>query len=393
VKEEAQLALHAGKLLPVRIDETNPPIGFRRTHAANLGDWTGAADHRQWTMLLGEVRDRLANAPAAAAEPARTPQPAPQVRRAAQHSSPAPKSAAGRPNKMILIGAGAAALVALVVLVSSIWPSGDPQPLPIDDAAAATDAAPELAVVQQGVTPVQVDPRAADLAFWRSCCDRANTGDSDYLAYLSRFPEGQFSDIAQQHVGASGARTAPAAPPPRPAATSSSSANPLPAVLGVWDHVSGNCASRYEFVMDRGSLYWRFGSVNSREDYRIEGGRVVFSDGMALEPSGNTLTVTHSTGQCRFRRAGGGASAANPVDTLVSSAWRRVEGEDGACSARYTFERAGNQIIWSALPSMGPQDYTVSGSRVTIGVHTLAVSANRVGLELSGQQICAFARE
>jgi hypothetical protein len=60
VKEEAQLAYDAGKLLPVRIDDVEPPMGFRRMQAANLVGWQGEADHRQWRVLVDEIRARLA---------------------------------------------------------------------------------------------------------------------------------------------------------------------------------------------------------------------------------------------------------------------------------------------------------------------------------------------
>lgn len=72
VKEEAQLAYDARKLVPVKIDDSEPPMGFRRTHAANLLDWRGEADHPQWRALLGEVRERLGSSTAPVA-PIRAP--------------------------------------------------------------------------------------------------------------------------------------------------------------------------------------------------------------------------------------------------------------------------------------------------------------------------------
>lgn len=63
VKEEAQLALDAGKLLPVKIEAVEPPIGFRRVHAANLANWKGESDHSQWRVVLGEIQRRLGDTP------------------------------------------------------------------------------------------------------------------------------------------------------------------------------------------------------------------------------------------------------------------------------------------------------------------------------------------
>jgi hypothetical protein len=59
VKEEAQIAYDAGKLLPLRIDDVEPPVGFRRVHAANLVGWRGEAGHQQWQTSLSEIRSRL----------------------------------------------------------------------------------------------------------------------------------------------------------------------------------------------------------------------------------------------------------------------------------------------------------------------------------------------
>ncbi|MBC7767842.1 MAG: toll/interleukin-1 receptor domain-containing protein [Phycisphaerales bacterium] len=80
VKEEAQIAYEAGKLLPVRVDDVEPPVGFRRVHAANLIGWRGDGNHVPWRALLDEIRGRLFGE--AQPAPARHP---PKIRR-----SPAP---------------------------------------------------------------------------------------------------------------------------------------------------------------------------------------------------------------------------------------------------------------------------------------------------------------
>ena len=66
VKEEAQLALDGQKLVPVLIEKVDPPIGFRRMHAANLIGWAGEADHRQWRALLEALHTHLGIESAAA---------------------------------------------------------------------------------------------------------------------------------------------------------------------------------------------------------------------------------------------------------------------------------------------------------------------------------------
>lgn len=71
VKEEAQIALDAGKLLPLKIDDVEPPIGFRRLQAANLSGWRDDPGHGQWRVALSEIQRRLGDAPAPRVAPRR----------------------------------------------------------------------------------------------------------------------------------------------------------------------------------------------------------------------------------------------------------------------------------------------------------------------------------
>ena len=97
VKEEAQIAYDAGKLLPAMVDQIEPPMGFRRVQAANLAGWRGDADNPQWRAMLEEVRGRLSGAIAA-------PRPAPARR------------GKGAPILPLLAGAAALVLVAAFVV-------------------------------------------------------------------------------------------------------------------------------------------------------------------------------------------------------------------------------------------------------------------------------------
>jgi hypothetical protein len=104
VKEEAQIAYDAGKLLPVKVDEIEPPMGFRRVQAADLVGWRGDADNPQWRATLEEVRGRLSGAVAA-------PRPAPARKRN------------GAPILPLLAGAAALVLVAAFVMFRGSGPS------------------------------------------------------------------------------------------------------------------------------------------------------------------------------------------------------------------------------------------------------------------------------
>lgn len=92
VREEARLGRDKGVLIPVQIDNTQPPFGFGELQAANLSGWNGASDDANWRRFVDAVRaaisapPRAAPAPsryqqAAAAQPAPQPAAAPAVKR------------------------------------------------------------------------------------------------------------------------------------------------------------------------------------------------------------------------------------------------------------------------------------------------------------------------
>jgi hypothetical protein len=56
VKEEATVGRNRGVLLPVRIDEVDPPLGFMMIQAADLIDWRGDRTDQRWGFFLGAVK-------------------------------------------------------------------------------------------------------------------------------------------------------------------------------------------------------------------------------------------------------------------------------------------------------------------------------------------------
>lgn len=221
VKEEAQLAHDAGKLLPVRIEDVEPPVGFRRVHAANLIGWRGQQDHAQWRSMLSEVGARL-NAPM-------TPRPS------------APRSAPRASNGPLLLAVAAA----IVVLGGGAYfvlsqPTGPAVPTPAQTADTSPANAPnqelEPASISSLVTTTAapaashqspspppttttsaraappVDARAVELQFWRSCCDGSGVSADDYRSYLGRYSNGEFAYIALQRLAALERPPPPAVP-------------------------------------------------------------------------------------------------------------------------------------------------------------------------------------
>ncbi len=59
VKEEAEMAKHDGKLIPVFLDPVSPPFGFARIEGADLSNWTGDLSHIEWQNLVAAVKSRI----------------------------------------------------------------------------------------------------------------------------------------------------------------------------------------------------------------------------------------------------------------------------------------------------------------------------------------------
>ncbi len=56
VRDEAAHARDAGKLLPLRIEDVRPPLGFGTIHTLDLMDWNGDQADPAWLELLANVR-------------------------------------------------------------------------------------------------------------------------------------------------------------------------------------------------------------------------------------------------------------------------------------------------------------------------------------------------
>lgn len=54
--DEASLARDQNKLIPVLIEQVEPPLGFRQIQSADLTRWNGRADHPDFLLLLDGVK-------------------------------------------------------------------------------------------------------------------------------------------------------------------------------------------------------------------------------------------------------------------------------------------------------------------------------------------------
>ena len=59
VKEEATVGKNRGVLIPARIDDVDPPLGFMMIQAADLVDWHGDRSDPRWAHFLDAVRGIL----------------------------------------------------------------------------------------------------------------------------------------------------------------------------------------------------------------------------------------------------------------------------------------------------------------------------------------------
>lgn len=160
VKEEAGVGKAKGKLLPVRIDEVEPPLGFGLIQTADLRGWAGDASDPLWQHFLGSVRAALCGDSLPGFE---TP-----VRK--------PKGA----NWLALGGLGA--LLALAALAALYVTSRNPPA-----------AGPAIAIpIGPGQPPAT---SAQEQALW----DKAQTEKSRFAfqSYLIAYPAGQFAGRAR----------------------------------------------------------------------------------------------------------------------------------------------------------------------------------------------------
>lgn len=136
VRAEADVARKLGKLVQATTDGELPPIPFNQIQCAQLDQWNGSADHREWIKVLDGVRAVAGRPPASIALTSATPR-----------------------RRFGSIIAGASLLVALVVGI--YWAAVRGMiPVPSESTESGTD--PRIAVLP--FEPIGRDARAADFA-------------------------------------------------------------------------------------------------------------------------------------------------------------------------------------------------------------------------------------
>lgn len=112
VREEADEAKGRRKLVPARLDDVVPPLGFRAVHAAELVDWDGSATTPGFRQLMKDLGSMLGAPPRGDATVMRTTL-APTPRAAQAPEAALPESAGANPWRWAPIVWGLAALLGI----------------------------------------------------------------------------------------------------------------------------------------------------------------------------------------------------------------------------------------------------------------------------------------
>jgi hypothetical protein len=137
VREEAEEGRNRGILIPVLMEQVNPPIGFRSIQAADLVDWDGTGTSLPFQQSIADVAAVIGSAPNTRNNPE---QPAQKVETSQPKSLKQPKKKS-RQWLVIGISAGTVAVSVTIFLVLGIFQAHE-QPSPLD-----TPTLPRLARV------------------------------------------------------------------------------------------------------------------------------------------------------------------------------------------------------------------------------------------------------
>lgn len=166
VKEEAGVGKARGKLLPVRIDDVEPPLGFGLIQSADLRGWDGDEKDPRWAHFLESIRATLAGESVAGLEaPPRGPKKPP----------------------VLLIGALAALLVLAALGAAYFMGIDAPEPVPGQTA--------PIGQASKANSPVPPAPSAQEQALWDTAL-REKTRPA-FQSYLIAYPSGKFSNSAR----------------------------------------------------------------------------------------------------------------------------------------------------------------------------------------------------
>ncbi len=179
VKEEATVGKSRGVLLPIRIDEVDPPLGFMMIQAADLVGWTGDRTDPRWAFLLDGVQSIIRGEPLTGRE-------APLKAKA----RPAPRIGPILAGALSLaVAAGAALLVPPFLRDRAAAPVSPPP----REAPAPVASAPAVPVLP--AAPAAPVITANEQQLWDRAVEEKNR--QGFQTYLVSYPNGAYAQRAR----------------------------------------------------------------------------------------------------------------------------------------------------------------------------------------------------
>src|SRR5262245_50436764 len=172
VKEEATVGKNRGVLVPAKIDEVDPPLGFMMIQAADLVGWDGDRRDPRWAYFLDALRHTMHGG---------------AVRSAAAAPSDAPVRQK-RTNALLLPIAGGAALVAVLAVGAWMFLGRSPTPVP-----SSASAPPQTQQSQTPSSPQQVT--AGEQRLWDKATEEKSR--QAFQTYLVSYPNGAYANRAR----------------------------------------------------------------------------------------------------------------------------------------------------------------------------------------------------
>jgi hypothetical protein len=169
VKEEATVGKNRGVLVPAKIDEVDPPLGFMMIQAADLVDWDGDRGDPRWAYFLDALRHTMHGG---------------AVRSASAAPSDAPVRKAHKGLPLLPIAGGAAVAVVLAV---GAWMFLGRASAPVPSSAGAPPP------TQQSQTPQQAT--AGEQRLWDKALEEKSR--QAFQTYLVSYPSGAYANRAR----------------------------------------------------------------------------------------------------------------------------------------------------------------------------------------------------
>ena len=201
VKEEAEIAKSAGKLIPVFIEAVQAPFGFSRIEGAFLANWNGDLQHVEWRNLVDAVKSKVGE-PAHAADPnvKEVILPAATISKTVTVQKSVDNGNRFRTGTLI-----AFLLPFIVIAAGAFWLMNLPRERPMGEVAIAKPAE-EMSESSGDVQSDETENYAYDLAARARRDKEAWTGAikensiQGYEAYLRMFPNGEQSETARSRL-------------------------------------------------------------------------------------------------------------------------------------------------------------------------------------------------